>query len=77
MRGIQVRPIRILQKFHGQICCGIGCERGTTPGLETPITPDEPDVLDADDVVDGGGGGGLAAGSTSWVAVYSVYRPTA
>ena len=26
---------------------------GPTPGVETPLTPDEPDVLDAGDLVEG------------------------
>ena len=31
-----------------------GCgQRGCYPGVETPITPDEPDVLDAGDGVEG------------------------
>ena len=58
----QDRPIRNLQKLHGQIICGNGCEKGPTPGLETPDPPDEPGELDAGDVVEGVGGGGLATG---------------
>ena len=29
--------------------CQIWCKRGPSGGVETPITPDEPDVLDAGD----------------------------
>ncbi len=36
-------------------CCG----KGPTPGVEASATPDEPDVLDAGDVVEGVGVGGL------------------
>ena len=45
--------------------------RGEHPGVEIPVTPDEPDVLDANDVVEGVGGGGLAtglSGGSGWVA---------
>ena len=67
-------PIRNLQKFHGQIICGIGCEKGPTPGVEIPVIPDEPDVLDGGDVVGGVGGGGLATG-LSWVVLSFVHIP--
>ena len=53
MREIKAMPIRNLQKFHGQIICGIGCEKGPTPGLKTPGIHDEPDALDVGDVVEG------------------------
>ena len=60
MRGIQVRPIRNLQKIPGQIVCGIGCEKGPTLGgyQETVVIAVGPDVLDAGGVVEGLGGGG-------------------
>jgi hypothetical protein len=35
---------------------------GSTPGVETPITPDEPGVLDGGNWVDGLGAAGLASG---------------
>ena len=38
---------------------------GPTPGEEPPITPGEPGVLDAGDVVDGVGGGWLGDGLSS------------
>ena len=49
-------------------------KRGLPPGEETPVTPDEPDVLDAGDVVEGIGVDGLAAcsSSTSGCLVVSV-----
>ncbi len=34
------------------------------PGVEAPVTSDEPDVLDAADVVEGVGVGGVASGSS-------------
>jgi hypothetical protein len=37
-----------------------GKKYGAYPGVETPLTPDEPDVLDADDVLQGLGVAGLA-----------------
>jgi hypothetical protein len=40
-------------------------QKGGLPGVETPITPDEADVLDAGDVVEGLGVGGLARGSST------------
>ena len=43
-------------KFHGQIYWSSFAEKGPTPGAETWGVTDEPDVLDAGDVVDGGGG---------------------
>ena len=35
---------------------------GSTPGVKTPLTPDEPDVLDGGDRVEGVVGDGLASG---------------
>ena len=40
--------------------------KGAYPGVETPVTPVEPDVLDAGDVVGGVGRGGLASGCQVW-----------
>ena len=39
--------------------------KGGSRGVETSVTPDEPDVLDAGDGVQGLGVGGLASGSSS------------
>ena len=61
-RGIQARPIRNLQKSHGQIFCGIGCEKGRTPGGKTPVMPGESDVFDANDALQGLGVDALATG---------------
>ena len=60
MPGTQARPIRTLQKFNGQIICGIGREKGPTPGgyQETAVIPDGPDVLGVGVVLDGIGGHG-------------------
>jgi hypothetical protein len=35
---------------------------GPTPGVDTPLTPDGPDVLDGGEVVEGVGVVGLASG---------------
>ena len=38
---------------------------GLPPGVETPVTPDEPDLLDGGYVVQGYGVAGLATGTSS------------
>ncbi len=39
-----------------------GCEMGPTPGVETPVTPEEPGVFDGGGVVEGVAGGGFGVG---------------
>jgi hypothetical protein len=39
---------------------------GPTPGVETPVTPDGPDVLDGCDVLEGVVGARLATGRRVW-----------
>jgi hypothetical protein len=46
---------------------------GYTPGVESPLTPDEPGEVDAGDAVEGVGGGGLASGSSSVSGCLVVY----
>lgn len=61
----QGRAFRSLLEIYGQIFCHIWCEKGAYPGEETPDIPDEPDVLDGGDAVEGLGGGGLASSLSS------------
>jgi hypothetical protein len=54
------RPLGIALKFHGQTILIIWSCGAPSPGVETPVTPDEPgagqpDVLDAGDAVEGAG----------------------
>ena len=51
--------------------------KGGDTGVETPVIPDEPDVLGADDVVEGVGADGLATGSSSCGMVFQVCRAVA
>jgi len=53
------RLYRISSELTGRYGCEFQNKYGAYPGVETPITPDEPDVLDAGDVVEGLGVGGL------------------
>ena len=46
-----------MDRYH----CSVGCEWGL-PGAETPVTPDELDVLDGGDAVEGAGGDALMSG---------------
>ena len=61
--------------IRGQLCCGLWKKVWPIGGLrETAIIPDEPDVLDGGDVVDGvgGGGGGELDSVTGWVVTFRV-----
>jgi hypothetical protein len=72
-----VRAYKNPLKIRGQIICGIGCEKGPTPGgyQETAVIADEPDVLDGGNGVEGIGGGGLATGwRVRRVAWWFLYR---
>ncbi len=55
----------ISQKFTGRIFARSGAKGAYTPGAETPDQPDEVDVLDAGDVVEGLGVNGLASTASS------------
>jgi len=48
-------PLSNPLKFSGQIYWRSFAGKGSTPGVKTPLTPDEPDVLDAGDGVEGVG----------------------
>jgi hypothetical protein len=48
-----VWPIRDPLGIRGQICCVLWKKHGVYPGVKHPVSPDEPDVLDAGDGVDG------------------------
>jgi hypothetical protein len=50
---------------------------GVDPGVETPITSDEPGVLDGDGVVEGVVGDGLVSGSLIATDCVLVYTRTA
>jgi hypothetical protein len=45
---VKTRPrfYEIPQNFHGQIYCRMWEKYGVAPGVEFPLTPDGPDVLD-------------------------------
>jgi hypothetical protein len=48
--------VRVYRKFKnssGRVYEELLLERGLYPGGETPVTPDEPDVLEGGDLVDG------------------------
>ena len=45
----------MLKKYPGTYTARSGKSMGSTPEVETPVIPDEPGVLDADDVVEGVG----------------------
>jgi hypothetical protein len=50
------RLYEIPQKFSGQTICSPRARKRPYPGVETPATPDEPDVLDAGGGLEGFGG---------------------
>ena len=66
--------IEARSKFTGRIFARFGAKRAYVRGVETPVTPDNPDEVDAGDVVEGVGVGGQASASSSasgWVVVSS------
>ena len=71
----RIEPLSNFQKFFGQSIWRVVAGKGPTPGVETPLTPDEADVLDAGDGVEGYGVDGLALGlsSASGCGVFSWY----
>ena len=71
------RPLWKPLKSHGQIYCDNCAAKGPYPEVKTPLTPDQPDVVDTGDVVEGLGVDGLATASSSasstWGRVVDYY----
>jgi hypothetical protein len=48
-----VGPLGEVQNFTRALYCGDWCQRGKGAYQETPVIPDEPDVLDANGALQG------------------------